>query len=176
MTNLTWGLWQRTTALNGKRKPNSRPCAPGNRPSKKRAAAKQKSARTKAGKRKPDSRPGAPSNQPIKDPNRGYWNPSTQEWSKKLLSCRKEKCCELPPTEWDDSLKRLASNAWFTVRAKKLVHQPDKPSEKALSHLITDHLDQKTAASKPKPKPKPSSPSPSLAPVKDDSDPPKKKK
>ena len=76
-------------------------------------------------------------------------------------------------------MKDLASSAWYTVRAKKLVHPPEKNGiapDSPLSGLIMDRLGQKTAVSKPKPKPKPPSPSSNVTPVTEGAQPPKKKK
>ena len=76
-------------------------------------------------------------------------------------------------------MKDLASSAWYTVRAKKLVHPPEKNGiapDSPLSGLIMKRLGQKTAVSKPKPKPKPPSPSSNVTPVTEGAQPPKKKK
>ena len=144
-------------------------------------AANKSSARAKGGKRKSNPKRRAPRSQPSKrkDPNRGYWSPSTQTWSEKLLTCKKKECVQLEPKDWDKSLKDLASSAWYTVRAKKLVHPPEKNGiapDSHLSGLIMERLGQKTAVSKPKPKPKPPSPSSNVTPVTEGAQPPKKKK
>ena len=72
-----------------------------------------------------------------------FWTEFTKKLSDKLWFCTKKDSLDLPVDSWNTSLKKLASNSWFTVQAKTsrtLVTSPKicSPSLPSLSQAIME--------------------------------------
>ena len=62
----------------------------------------------------------------IKDTQRStpFWNASAAVWSQKLWLPADINCTALTSNSWTTSLKRLASNSWFTVTNSQALRLP----------------------------------------------------
>lgn len=100
-----------------------------------------------------------------------FWNPFTREISKKLPSVIKTGSVDLDSTSWNGSLKKLASNSWFSMKAKQYTNPSNKNSPKVSSQspqslwqdiMECDQLNikkkEKNPNAKPKKEPKPKDP------------------
>jgi len=92
--------------------------------------------------------PASTSNERVLQP---FWNECTKDWSAKLSSCTKTGCVDMELKSSNLSLRKLARNSWFTVKATSMP-PPKRSSPKISSPLstslwqrITDFDRQKTA-------------------------------
>src|SRR6185312_13640476 len=65
--------------------------------------------------------------------SKGFWTSSMTERSKQLPLPTQADCVDLPMNSWNGSLKRLASQSWYSVKVTTIAQTHNKNSQKTSS-------------------------------------------